>query len=60
MKGIKYVGKTPTMQCKCDHAYQDEKYGAYNRVIILIKGKTKDKESSGDRAVCTVCGKEIK
>ena len=42
---------TKTIKCKCDHKFQDEKYGKGMRVHNKMK-------TQGYR--CTVCGKETK
>jgi hypothetical protein len=41
---------TKVKRCDCKHAYQDEKYGHGMRVHNLKK--------DGDKANCTVCGRE--
>lgn len=39
-------------RCTCEHEYQDQKYGKYNRVMNSCE------DSSGGKYRCTVCGKE--
>ena len=41
---------TAVLICKCEHKYQDEKYGKYKRV------HNKAVSTSGDAWTCTVCG----
>ena len=41
--------KYATIECKCEHAFQDSRYGKGRRVFTTKSNGTK---------VCTVCGKE--
>jgi len=38
------------MTCRCEHEWQDKKYGHKQRVFNLCKG---------GKARCTVCGNEV-
>lgn len=46
---------TKVLPCNCRHEYQDEKYGAGNRVHNYSPGSSK-KGSPQPTWVCTVCG----
>ena len=45
---------TKILPCKCDHDYQDKKYGPHMRLMNLADQRGK----SPGRYRCTVCGSE--
>lgn len=46
--------ETKILKCSCAHTYQDEKYGAYNRVHTPMQ---KAERAEHRKYRCTVCEK---